>query len=335
LLLGILCIFSVKVWANWQTNEQGCFIEINLAEAAIKQQQSLHLRAVFRCPEAYQLDEDALIDHLLWHANLLAPQWVITSKAWSSLKPNEKGEQQQSLTLELYPLAAGTLFLSLLNVPFTAHTGTPINIVTPVFEIKVAESPLKNVEPLAPLLALEPEFPLYLSSQNRQLQLDPSKLAMEKKRNQRILNTHAFPWPFLLLLLGLGLAGMVGIKWRQHQHLKQREEVQMRTLKQRTKELLQHLKRGKEWQNALWRDVYLNLSDICLEYLSERFQRKTSFFSTAELELIFAQFDTLGTRLKNELTAFLTHAYYVKFANDQPTGEDCQKAIRLIEELIE
>ncbi|MFI5344094.1 MAG: hypothetical protein ACHQUC_07730 [Chlamydiales bacterium] len=317
---------------SWQTSEQGCFIELKLSQVEIQQLQPLLLQATFRYPESYQLDEAALINQLLWHANPFEPRWVITQKTLTPIKQEEKGKQGQSLHIEVYPASMGTLFLSLLDVSFTDPSGTrpPIQIATPQFEIKVVNSEVETESLLAPLLALEPQFPLYLSSRNRQLQSDPFKLAAEEKRNVRILREHSFPWAFLLLLFGIGLAGRAAIKFRQNRLSKQAEATQMLSCKQRVMQTLHHLK----VENFSARDLYINLSNLCLEYLSERFKRKTSFFSPEELEPLIESFDISSPELKKELNAFLMQAYYVKFANDQPTEAACEKALKLTEEII-
>lgn len=335
LILLLYYAHSAQAEQRWQTSQQGCSIELKLSEVEIQQLQPLHLQATFRYPESYQLDEAALIDQLLWRANPLEPQWIITEK---TLKSEKKSDQHQALSITLYPASQGTLFISLLNVKFTtASDALPsINIATPVFEIKVVDSSLKTEENLAPLLALEPQFPLYLSSKNRQLQFeDPSKLAAEEKRNLRILREHAIPWNFLLALLGIGLAGIAAIKFREYSLSKHVEETQILSLKQRAKQSLEHLKAGKDRESLSWRDLYLNLSNLCQEYLSERFKKKASFFSTAEIKPLCNSLGTLEPGLQSELISFLTSVYYVKFANDQPTREECEKAIKLIDNLIE
>ena len=121
------------------------------------------------------------------------------------------------------------LFLFLIEIELTANfrrmsnpilleitfNGEAINEQISEEAMKTTEKELENrkiVPPkaIAPLLPLEPQFPLTLTSANRQLLIDnPEELQRAKEHIRDELKKHTFPWITLAILLIFGGMGWV------------------------------------------------------------------------------------------------------------------------------
>ena len=168
----------------WQADVQKPFaLSIKLSSDHINLNEFLNLDAEFRYPSSYQVNIESLIDQLGWSANPLAPLMEVYQTTASSLQA-EEGMIGQRLHAIIRPLQQGTLNVSFLNISFEPKEKgqKALEILTPVFAIQV--EPANNQIPLviAPLIPLEPEFPLGLTEANREFLWDsPERHETEKR----------------------------------------------------------------------------------------------------------------------------------------------------------
>lgn len=192
-------------------------------------------------------------------------------------------------------------------------------------ETSQKESPV----PYAPLLPLEPQFPLYLSNQNRHLiTLDQR----EMDRNVKVLRDHSFPWLYLVGSLAVALGMWYGLKLRKEKEQELLLEKQQQLKHRQFIEELANLK--VELSKGPSRDGYLRLTELLEEQLSNRFKVRLALYSPAEIGAFLELLRLESPELKNRLGGVLERAYYVKFANDEPSRNDCEQAIQAASEMI-
>ena len=158
-------------------------LSVTLNKEKITLDDFLYLDAEFRYPPTFDLNLEKLIDQLTWSANPLSPQLSITHTAISSLK-SEEGVVAKHLHAVIRPLVQGSLQVTFLKVSFEPkdQKGTSADVLTPVFTVQVTPPNQQIALAYAPLIPLEPQFPLGLTEKNRQvLWDDPVRKEAEKR----------------------------------------------------------------------------------------------------------------------------------------------------------
>lgn len=335
LCLSIVLNAELAGSITWQSAVKDCSIEIQISSSEASLFQPIQLHVSFNYPQNYKLDTLALTKQLLWQSNPLSLQWMKGDEMQIS-KQEKEGKLIEDIMIKLVPISTGHLSLSFLNITFkpVKESSGSIHILTPVFEINVSEQPLLTEQNFAPLIPLEPQFPLYLTNQNRQkLYLNPARIIAEQERNVRLLREHTFPWVFLLTMMNLGLLIWIGLKLREHFQKKRRNDFPTISLQKHALNTLQKLKESPEWEKPPFVNLYLKLADFCIGHMEECFSKKVSSFSLDELKDFIENRPKASPQFKNNLLSFLTKAYYVKFANAQPSLQDCQEAYQISEGL--
>ncbi len=334
LLLWIPLLLNAEL--SWQSEKNECSIVIQLSSDQSSLFQPIKLHAAFNYPQTYELDIHSITKQLSGPSNPLFQEWMINGDVQTSSTSGKEGKLEQSIMVEMVPIVAGHLFLSLLNVSFKsiAEESESVHILTPLFEINVTDQPLPAPYNFAPLIALEPQFPLYLSSLNRQnLYLDPHAIIAEQERNIQVLREHAFPWVFLLTLGGLAILFRISVKLLEYFQQKKIKESQSISKGKQASNDLQKLKNSLEEGSAPYASLYLQLTDFCMKYIGERLDKKITFFTLEELQIFIDNLPKISSQIKKDLLSILNKAYYVKFANIQPSLEDCQEAYKTSVEL--
>ena len=302
-------------------------LSIQLNSEQISLDDFLYLDAEFHYPSSYQLDIEALIDQLGWSANPLAPQLNVYQTTVTSLK-NEEDVIGQKLHAVIRPLVEGSIDVSFLNVAFQPKdkTKTPLTILTPVFTIQTI--PIKEQKPLAyaPLIPLEPEFPLGLTEANRQfLRESPERLEADKQTLQEAIGRHTFPWAALAVLLGLGGIGWTAYLMRDYLPKPKRKEPPALSPKEQAEKALQELETRKLIDQGQPKAQAAELSSILLAAMEPRAGRTFKELTTTELAQALKEEPSFSRSQKDSILSFLSETDQIKFAGKTPSAEEFKK----------
>lgn len=327
--------FLLNAETVWLSEENGCSIEIRLVNSHPALFQPVKMQITFTCPPTYELDTRS-ISTSLWSPGFLSEDWLIGKEEYDSLRTTKEGKILQNLTIEIVPLTKGLLLLSFFDITFRSIKGglEPVKILTPVLEIPVSDQYLENENKLAPLIALEPKFPLYLSSQNRQkIDLNSGQLQAEQESNIRMLKKHQIPFLWLLLICGVALLYSASVKLFHHIHEKKIKTAGRISINKKAMDELKSLKNSLESNSEPYKSLYLKLVEFCLRQIENRFNQKISFFTDEELKRSLENLPEMPLKTQRGLFDLLNQAQYIKFANTQPSREDCQEAYKISMEL--
>lgn len=142
---------------------------------------------------------------------------------------------------------------------------------------------------------------------------------------------------------GLGLLGLVYLllrHWRNsyrsksvavdEQKLKILEPAHLIALRK-----LDDLRRERLLEAGNYKSFYDKLSEIAREYLENRFQFRALEMTTEEFLMSLGRMDFLSLSQKNILAEFLQYSDLVKFAKHQPLKNEGEKALNMVQGLIE
>jgi hypothetical protein len=324
---------------TWQADTSKPFaLSIKLSDQQVALDVSLNLEVDFQFPSSYQLKADTLRDQLAWSANPLAPSFSVDQ--WS-LSPLEAKQdlQKQRLQATLTPLTTGSLVLSLLTVSFLPKDESlpPVRILTPVFHIQVLPPTISSASlPPAPLIPLEPQFPLGLTEANRQFLLDNSeRWEKEKSHMQRILEEHTFPWLTLAILMGCGGIGWAAYLTRERWSKPLLKPAPSPSVKQQIHQAVKTLQARPWLEQGLIQNYYAELSSIFLVALQARLGWKTKEMTTAEIAQALKEEPTLSSPQKKDIVLFLTEMDQVKFAGKKPSAESARQLFQQVHDFVQ
>lgn len=328
--------FLIYAELDWQSSMQGCSINLHISAEQTPLYQPLTLKATFNYPLDYAIDIQQISQQLSRQVNPLSPLWLINEELERRSKSQDNEKITQKFIWKVIPLIKGRLKISLLNVTFVAKNPDlkSLSILTPIFEIHISDALVTNEVSFAPLIHLEPQFPLSLSVQNQQnLYLDPKTILAEEKRNVRLFKLHTFPWAWVLVLFGL-MAGIgMGTKLFKSLQQKKVKALNDARLQKRTADYLLKLKNNPEWKNGPYNSIFLQLNDFYLKSLHEQFGIKLSSSSLEEQTAQIQSLDFLPDALKKEFVSILNRAHYIKFASVKANLKDCEDAYQISLEL--
>jgi hypothetical protein len=336
-LLGLPALLNAEI--VWQADIQKPFvITIKLSSQQIPRNGVLDLDAEFHYPSSYELKVDDVLDQLIWSANPLAPQLHLNQSSIYSI-PAEEGLQTQRLHAKISPLAPGPLDLSLLTVTFLPKENAqlPLHILTPIFNLQVLPLATQKA-PLsfAPLIPLEPQFPLDLTQANRQFLIDnPERLEEEKRRIQCQLEQHTFPWLTMIILLGCGGIGWAAYLTREFWSKRRLKPVTVLSPKQQAHQALSTLQGRHFLEKNLIQTYYTELASILLTALQHLLKRKTQELTTTELAQVLSDEATFSQKQKQEILSILAEIDQVKFADKKPSLETAREMHQRIQNVIE
>lgn len=326
-LLFAFIPFFLHTETFWQADLQNPFmLTIKFQSQHIALAASLHLEAEFHYPSSYQLDNEALINQITWSANPLAPQWTLLESHHSSLFL-EKEIEAQRLNLTLAPSIAGQLQLSFLTVSFLPkEPGTsPLEVMTPIFTFDVTQSSMAASLALAPIIPLEPQFPLKLTQSNQKLFIDnPQELEKAKELIRLDLEARSFPWIAFAILLGCGGMGWVFYLNRDRWPKRSIKPVLVVSPKQQIDQALQALQNYPfdQEQASLY---YTELSSILHHAIQARSGWAAQKMTTIELAQAMKKHALFPSDQIEEALVLLTEMDQVKFAGKKPSAAEVKR----------
>lgn len=180
-----------------------------------------------------------------------------------------------------------------------------------------------EIKELLNLLPLEPQYPMQLSSVNRERIMGQSAIEQEAIRNKKILAERTFPLFLFLILL---LTPFVWFLWKYleptfrdsyAEKQKSAEEIALNKL--------QDLEDKEYPAKGDFKKFYTKLAEIIRHYLEKKYQIPATKQTTEQFLNTFE--NDIGENKKQALNRILELSDRVKFANYSSTNSECQQAI--------
>jgi|GEM_PF-5595596 len=334
-LWGFPFLLSAEI--TWQAEVQEPFaLKIQLSSEEIFLTDSLHVDVACRYPSSYQLDGEKLIDQFISFINPLFPSFSMTDFV-ISLPPAVGGMQTQRLEIEIAPLVAARLELSLFIVTFfpKEEAAPPFQIETPLFSIKVLPSPLPSTLPFAPLIPLDPPFPLELTEANDQRFIhNAERLKKQKMVIRDYLEKHSFPWLTAMLILGCGGVSWVAYLTREKGLKPFLKHTTPLSPKEQLDQALEALRHASLIQEEEVEGFYEELRSLVLGTLQVFLGWKSKEMTTAEVEQALRQSSQLSELEKQIILSFLTTVDQVRFGGKKGSEMEAKQFYQSLESLI-
>lgn len=223
-------------------------------------------------------------------------------------------------------MRAWILFL-LLPFLLSAKTNWPAELV-PSFK-------LEQVLPTAPLIPLEPQFPLELTQENRDLFIDNPVLQEKAKASlQHDLYAHTFSLLALVIALACGGIGWAAYLSRDRWLKPADKPLAALSTQQQIAEGLQSLQNCSYDQEHI-PITYNKFSTILLNALQARFGWKTQELTTVELTETMDNEPSLSKEQIEHTLALFKEIDQVKFAGKTPSPAEAMQMAQQIRELIQ
>lgn len=328
-----LWLFGETVWKADLKSPFGLTIKFHPESMALGE--TLDVEADFQYPSSYEVDDQLFIDQLLWSANPLISQWTLIKSDTTPVEIQEEMKRKK-INLKLAPLELGQLSFSFSVATFYSRekSDTTIEMMTPIFSIQVTPFiPSISLSP-APLIPLEPEFPLGLTEANRRLWMDnPQELEKAKKQIRDEIAAHSVPWITLAFLLGV-----VGVGWflyLMRDRLPQRKikEAPTLSLKQKLDQALKAIEM-LSYRSEEAPLYYTHLSFLLHEGIEVRSNYPTKKMTTAELEKAIREYSLIPSDGMSEACSLLNEIDQVKYGGIKPSEAEAEKAKERVKEII-
>ena len=190
--------------------------------------------------------------------------------------------------------------------------------------------------PLAPLMPLEPQFPLTLTQTNEQLLIEnPQRMDMEKKIIKSYLEKHSFPWLTIVVLLVCGGIGWTVYLTRDRWSVRPAKSVTTLSPKQQLDQTLQFLENRRLLENDHLQTLYNELASLLLDALQLRFGLKAKELTTEEIKREFVKSSQLSSPQKQTILSFLAEIDDVKFAGKKPSQAEAKQFYQHIQNFIQ
>ena len=189
---------------------------------------------------------------------------------------------------------------------------------------------------MAPLIPLEPEFPLDLTEANRFILIEnPALLEEEKKQLKQALKQHAFPWLAIIILLGGGATCWIAYLTHELWPKPKEKPVISLTPMQQAYECLQKLKNENLVEKKLFQVAYTRLSSILFNFLKTSFGMQAKEITAVELTIALKNESRLSEGQKQVILSFFSELDQVKYAGKTPTLEEAMQMQQKIQNFIQ
>lgn len=184
---------------------------------------------------------------------------------------------------------------------------------------------------LAPLIPLEPQFPLELTHLNRELYIDnPQLFETENEKLRKELEAHSFPWlsmVFLLTFLGLTWMGYITRDyWLRFSKKSSRSLPKLETLA----EAWQALQKKSLNQGNL-QGFYDALESILKRVLQEKLKINIKQPTNDEISRVIKKQNFLSAEQTSKVLTLLKQMDLIKFAGEKPSHAEINQMTELME----
>lgn len=332
----ILLPFWVNGKTHWQADLQKPFMfSIQIQHQEISLGDTLHLEVEYHHPSSYAINREDFIDQLIWSANPFDQQWALLDSDASPL-PVEGEIQGERLTFTLSPLTTGKLELPFFNILFSPKEkgGDSLTVISPIFTFDVPLPPPLLSLGFAPLIPLEPQFPLEISLENReQIIGNAQEIEKIKKWIRHDLETRTFPWISLTFLLAIAGAGWFFYLMRDRLPKRIIQQNTALSPKQKIDQELNTLKSFSfnPQQPSLY---YTKLSSVLHDAIEAKSGLKVQTCTTIELAKKMRKQSSIPKERVDRALSLLKEMDLVKFANKKPSQSDAEQCLQQTVQLI-
>lgn len=184
----------------------------------------------------------------------------------------------------------------------------------------LTQSPAPASLAFAPMIPLEPQFPLELTQTNRQLFIDnPQELDRAKESIRRDLEARSFPWIPLALLLGSGGVGWVLYLTRDRWSKHLTKPPLVISPKQQIDQALQALQ-SRSFNQEQAPVYYSEVSSILHQAIQARSGWAAQKMTTDELAQAMRKHDLFPSDQIEQALSLLTEIDRVKYAGKKPSS---------------
>lgn len=324
-------------------NAQTFKTELALVHPQVSLGSPFVINIVSTYPKGYVLDYRYLKNQILDRANQFSKTLEWQGDQIEPAQQLQNDLQQQHAQLKFLPLITRPYFLNSLLVRFNSDSegnSQSIDVLGRILEgrVKLEEKNAKEIFALiAPTLPLVKEMPISISLENRLKWFE--NRALEEKENIDLrteLEGKRIPFKaitYVLALLGillffrkLLLAGLKQLLAWWNRPKDPQEEALKQMIRLEKKQSKEHLSS---------KTFYICLSDVVRDYVEKKYQLHSRNRSTTEFIHMLAERSFFTPAMRNLLSDFLKNADLVKFANLEPSKEDCGQAFEAVRQFVE
>ncbi len=298
---------------TWQADLPDPFkFHIKMNTQSLSLGDSLEWEIEMDYPVSHQLMIDDLIEQLSGSANPLASEWKLMQ-----MDIQQDNGQVKRLIVQLMPLISGEVESPFLLTTFLPKENThlPVSIPSPIFSIKVAnEDSVDDTLSVAPLIPLDTQFPLGLTSPNRELWIEnPEQLERTIQTIRSELRMHVLFGIALIIVCVGGVAGGTAYLLRKYWLEYLTKPSPPISSEQQIDCILAKLHKFQIGQEITSKD-YIELSSLLLEALQVRLGVAIKQLTTFEIKQLMHEKSSFSIQQQEEILALLIEIDQTKFA---------------------
>lgn len=315
---------------KWTQELDGGFLaSVYIPTTRISIDEELTFQVSLKYPPTYEPDIDTIRMNLLKYVGVSEPPFALKDEKIESLKTGE-----MKITFHLEPQLAKRHFLSLYNIPFIPveeDSKERKTIISDIFEIEVY---LPEVEPAwhgsaIGLLSLTEPFPINLNHENRQRIYHPDRIREEGKKSASIVSSRSIPWTRMMgVLLFCMFVFIARMQPKRRDSSEKAARKKALSAKSRALGSLSALDASNKEK------FYVDLTNTVRQFIEDKFHMRTTSQTTEEFLYEMANNPSFDHETQAMLSDFLSSSDRVKFADHDPSREDCQKALQTAKQFI-
>jgi len=330
----LLCIFAPILLfgeVHWTQELPGGFrAAIHLPKTRISIDENLTIHLTLKYPPTHAPDLDSVRLNLLKYIGVTDPPFALKDEEVENINEGMLG-----ITFYLEPQLANSHFVSFYDIPF-------IPVDEDADEVKIIFSDILTIDVYLPeidsayqgrsvgLLSLTDPLPIGLSIDN-ELRIDsPDRIQEEKARSVSIVRHRSIPWTqiigVLLFCMVLFIARMQPKRKPDPAHLQKKQAAGARS---KALEALSTLDSSNK------EEFYVELTNTVRRYIEEKFQIRTTTQTTQEFLYSMSGHPSFDRETQAMLSDFLVSSDRVKFADRNPSEEECKEARQTAEQFIQ
>lgn len=327
-LLILTAPFLLFAEDSWTQELPGGFrASVHVPKTRISIDEELILHLALEYPSTHLPDLDTIRMNLLKYVGVTEPPFALIGE-----KVEEAGKGAMKITFRMEPQLAKIHFVSFYDIPFVPlEKGPTKKIISEIFEIDVF---LPKIDPAyhghaIGLLSLTEPLPIGMDIKNTQRIEHPDRIQEEAKRSVSIVSSRSIPWTQMM-----GVLLFCIIVFIARMQPKKIPDPKKTIQKQAASAKLKALDTIRTLDSAEKERFYINLTNTVRTFIEEKYQIKATSQTTQEFLHAMANHPSFDNETQAMLSDFLISSDRVKFADQKPSEDDCNKALQTAEQFI-
>lgn len=323
---SLLVLSAQSHAAEWtRTIADGATARAELKDDRVQVSDLPELTLKVNVPEGYQVDLKPLEENLKQYGEF-APSGFTVVDVKNSTTGNET-----TAVFTLSPQTTGKHYLTFHTIPLVPmdKTRPVLEIPSGVIEVNVQTEEHVESLPVAPIISPDHTLPIDLDEENQLKQ--QQRTAEEVRQQQNVLLRHTFPWHYVVLypLILLALIGLARAVQRLVAHLS--PPVPPISPAEEANEKLNRLRTDP---GMVFRDFYIDLTQVLREYIERQYHVQMTEMTTEEFIQQMAKEAQFDLETRHKLYDLLDLADQVKFAQEAPNEKQCMQALALAKSFL-